>query len=216
MQTEITTKLDEFFSKFPERQYPKGQILIFAGDEPDYVYFLTAGKVRQYDISYRGDEVVLNTFKPHAFFPMSSVLLGVPHKFFFDTETDVTLRQAPANAIVDFIEANPEISLDLLKRVYIGTEGMLGRMSYLMTGSAQSRLIYELVIEAKRFGEIQTDGSVTLDINEKALGARVGLSRETVSREIHKLKKQDLLNRTRAGIYIRDLNLLEQKLGGEL
>ena len=216
MSDGVTEKVEKFFSKFPERQYPKGQILIFAGDEPTYVYYLKEGKVRQYDISYKGDEVVLNVFKPDAFFPMSTAILDTPNKFFFDAETAVLLRQAPAKKVVKFIIDNPDVMYDLITRVYRGTEGLLGRMAYLMTGSAQSRLVYELIIEAHRFGKRQKDKSVMLVINEKSLGTRVGLSRETVSREIHKLKSQKLLEISRVGIRIFDTDKLAEKLGAEI
>lgn len=80
---------------------------------------------------------------------------------------------------------------DLLSRVYRGVDGLLGRLTHLMASSARTRLVYELVVEGERFGTEREDGAITLDINEKDLGARAGLSRETVSREAHKLKNEN-------------------------
>jgi len=39
-----------------------------------------------------------------------------------------------------------------MSRVYTGTDGILMRMAYLMSGEAYSRVVTELLIAAKRFG----------------------------------------------------------------
>ncbi len=215
MTEDVATKIEEFFAKYRLRSYSKGQILILSGDQADYVYHLIKGKVKQYDVTYRGDEIILNVFKPPGFFPMSLAINKVPNPYIYEAESDVEIRQAPANEVIAFIKANPDVLYDLLSRVYKGVDALLGRMTYLMAGSAHSRLIYELLIEARRFGTQQGDGCV-LDINEKALGARAGLSRETVSREIHKLKEEKMIETGSTGILINNVAALEQKLGPEV
>lgn len=212
----MTSKIDGFFSKYPQRAYPKGQILIFANENPEYIFYITEGRVRKYDISYRGDEVVVNIFKPPAFFPMSWALNHLPNKFFYKTETKTILHVVPCDDALRFLKDNPDVMLDLLSRIYRGMDGLFGRLVHLMSGSARSRLLYELIIECRRFGEKQSDGKVTLDISEVDMAARSGLSRETVSREIHKLKTVDLVSVSSKGIVVNDLKRLEKSLGLEI
>ncbi len=88
MTSAVSSKIDQFFRTYPQRSYPKGQILVFAGEEPEHVFYITKGRVRQYDVSYRGEEVIVNVFKPPAFFPMSWAINKTPNKYFFKTETD--------------------------------------------------------------------------------------------------------------------------------
>ena len=66
MTPEILDKINQHFSQFPRREYPKGQILVFANENPDNIFYIVEGRVRKYDISYRGDEVIINIFKPPA------------------------------------------------------------------------------------------------------------------------------------------------------
>ena len=54
---DVADKVQKHFSQYRFRKYPKGQILIHSGDEPEHIYYLVSGKVRQYDVSYRGDEI---------------------------------------------------------------------------------------------------------------------------------------------------------------
>lgn len=214
MNEEILTKVENFFAQYRLRKYAKGQVLILNGDQTNYVYHLVQGKVKEYDVTYRGDEIILNVFKPPAFFPMSLAINKVSNPYIYEAESDIEVRQAPADDVVAFIKANPDVMFDLLSRVYRGTDGLLGRITYLMSGSAKSRLIYELIIEAKRFGK-NNKGVTSLDISEKDLGARAGLSRETVSREMSKLKSEKLIEVRSKDILIKNLPALEKKLGQE-
>jgi CRP/FNR family cyclic AMP-dependent transcriptional regulator len=214
MSEDVNSKIETFFASYRLRSYPAGQILILNGDQTDYVYNLVSGKVKEYDVTYRGDEIILNVFKPPSFFPMSLAINKAPNPYIYEAESDIEIRQAPADEVIAFIKANPDVMYDLLSRVYRGLDGLLGRMTYLMASSARSRLIYELLIEARRFGTQEGEGCV-LDITEKGLGARAGLSRETVSREIHKLKEEDLIEIRNKDILLKNIVALEQKLGQE-
>jgi DNA-binding transcriptional ArsR family regulator len=104
----------------------------------------------------------------------------------------------------------------LLRRVYIGLDEMLGRIVTLVASNAYGRVIYEVVVATKRFGKLEKDDCYFVDVNEKALAARTGLSRETVNREIRKLKDAGLLEVERRGLVVKNLPALEKKLYKEL
>ena len=216
MTDDIATKVRKYFSTYPLRAYPKGQILIFAGEYPEHIYYLISGKVREYDISYRGEEVIVNMFKPPAFFPMSWAINRTPSKFFFKTEQPTEAYTVPPNDALEFLKANPDVMLDLLSRVYRGMEGLLGRVVHLMSGTARGRLIYELIIESRRFGKPAQAGSTIVSVTESDLAARSGLTRETVSREMSKLREQGWAKLTTKGIIVHDIDALEKNLGAEL
>ncbi|MDZ7744581.1 MAG: Crp/Fnr family transcriptional regulator [Candidatus Saccharibacteria bacterium] len=208
----IDTKVAAFFKQYPMRSYSKKQVLIHNGDQPQHVFYLEKGTVRQYDISYRGDEVVVNVFKPGSFFPMIWAITDVPNKFFFDAVEDIQVYIAPRSDVVSFLKNNTDVMFNLLSRVYIGVDGLLGRMVQLMSGSARNRLLYELATECRRFGSPQADKSCSITINEDELAARVGLTRETISRELQKAQKSGLLRKQRSQIVVTDLAKLEADL----
>lgn len=216
MEPDVASKIEQFFAKFPLRKYPKGQIIIFAGEEPEHVFHIVKGKVREYDISYRGDEVVVNVFKPPAFFPMSFAINRTPNHYFFKTEEEAEIRIASVTQTLEFVKTNPDVMFDLLSRLYRGTDALLGRIVHLMSGSAESRLLYEIIIESRRFGKQGSDGSYLLAINEGDLAARAGLSRETISRTFHILKEEGLITINKEGIRVNNLSAAEQKIGFEI
>lgn len=215
MSNSVNDKLETFFSDYRIRSYKKGQILLLEGQETHDIYYLIEGRVKQYDVTYRGDEAVLNVFKPISFFPMSLAMNKQESMYIFEAETDIQVRQAPVEKVLDFIKSNPDVLYDLLQRVYSGVDAILGRLTHLMSNSAKSRLLYELSVETRRFGEKRGDGSFVA-IHEKELGARAGLSRETVSREINKLKADGLLELIKDGVIVRDVKELEKRAKEEI
>lgn len=212
----VADKIELAFSKYPKRTYPKGQILVFADENPDHIFYIVEGRVRKYDVSYRGDEVIVNIFKPPAFFPMSWAINKSPNKYFYKTETKTELHIVPTDVALEFVKSNPDVMLDLLSRIYRGMDGLLGRVVHLMSGTAKSRLIYELIMECRRFGEQDKSGNYTLTSNEVDLAARSGLSRETISREMQKLKDLGIVSIKGKVIEVKDLPALEDMLGGEI
>lgn len=211
MDTTITSKLDTFFTQFKQQHYKKGETLIRADEDPTGVFYIKNGSVKQYAISKKGDELVLNMFKPPAFFPMSWAINSTPNNYYFQAVTDVEVWRAPKEEVIEFINNNPDILYDLMGRVYRGTDGMLMRMVHLMSGSAYSRLITELLIQAKRFGK-KNLASFELKITETDLATSAGMTRETVSREMKMLKEKGLVTVCNNLIIIHDINKLEEAL----
>lgn len=213
MTSDVAQKVHEQFSKYPKRHYPKGQILVFADENPEHIFYITKGRVRKYDVSYRGDEVIINVFQPPSFFPMSWALNKTSNRFFYKTETEAELHIVPAKDALEFLQRNPDVVLDLLSRLYKGLEGMYGRLVHLMSGTARSRLIYELITECHRFGTKRPDGSILVKASEVDLAARSGLSRETISREMKGIKNHGWVTIQKSEIIVKDVAQLEKALG---
>jgi len=215
MDANVRGQIENFFGGFPLRRAAKGQILIQAHEDPQVIYHLVEGRVKQYDVSYRGDEVVLNTFKPPAFFPMSFAINKTPNLYTFQAETAFEYHVAPIPATLQFLKDHPDIVFNLLARVYSGTDGLLGRLAHLMAGSARSRVLFELLIECRRFGAKRGRG-VVIALNESDIAAHAGLARETVSRELSLLKEANVVSIIQREIFVNDLNQLSQLVSREL
>ena len=80
-----------------------------------------------------------------------------------------------------------------------------------MSGSAYERLIAELIIIAKRFGE-KKDSQITIQTSERDLASQIGMTRETVSREIKKLRAVGLISFNKKHLIIKDIKKLEGEL----
>lgn len=206
--------LDTFFSQYPIKQYHKGQILIYANEDPSGVFYLVSGTVRKYDVADSGDEIVMNVFKPSVFFPIAWALNKTPNRYFFQAESPIAVRRAPSDEFVDFLKAHPKMIYALLEQVYLGLESTQRRIIHLMHGDTRIRVLFELVVEGRRSGKLQDDGSCLISIGTAELAQRAGLSRETISRELAKIiHNEDILMRQGRLLVVRDFHALEDQLG---
>ncbi len=213
MDEVISKKIETFFTRFKHQTYTKGEILVRADDDPLGVFYLKEGFVKQYAISHNGDELVINVFKPIAFFPMNWAINQTPNKYFYEAMSDVELWRAPREEVITFIKNNPDVLYDLISRVFSGVDGLLTRMTYLMSGSAYARLITELLIYVNRFAK--GNSPATLTISEKDIAAQSGLTRETVSREVKILKEKKLVTSVKHQLIIQDVAKLTVELERE-
>ena len=211
MDNQIAKKIDEFFTKYRKQSYKKGEILIRADEAPSGIFYLKEGVVKKYAISGKGDELIINLFKPISFFPMSWAINGSSNAYFYEAMTELLIWKAPREDVVAFVKANPDVLYDLMSRVYKGTDGMLTRMTYLMAGNAYSRLITELLIYVRRFGK-KEGTAIEVKVSEKDIAAQSGMTRETVSREIKNLKEKGLITFGKNSLYIKDIQALENEL----
>lgn len=213
MEQQIIKKLEDFFGKYRLQLYKKGEILVRADEEASGIYYIKDGFVKKYAISKKGEELVVNVFKPGSFFPMSRAITGYKNKYFYEAKTPLEARKAPINDVLNFLKSNPDIVYDLLTRIYRGLDGVLMRTVYLMSGSAYSRLTTELILHARRFGKYEKEtGRIICKVSEKDLASQSGLTRETISREMANLKKKGLLEFHANTLIVNNLKKLEEEL----
>lgn len=195
----VEQAVEEFFADGVERHFIKGELLLFPRtSEAVPISYLTSGRVLQYDIDDAGNRAVVNIFKPGAFFPLPVAVIDAKVEYFFEATTDVTVRQAEAAKVRDFLQREPEVVYDVLSRVYRGMEGVMGRMTHLLSGDAKSRVRYELNILAERFGRAAKEG-VDIEVTAGQLAEMTGLTRETVSRMLKLLEREERV-RLRRGV----------------
>lgn len=215
MNTEAKRTIINFFEQFPLQYTNKGEVLIRPEEPLASVFYIVSGSVIKYDISPSGNKVIVNEFKVGAFFPMAIAINESANYYSFEASSDAVLKVAPVPRVITFIKNEPKVLYDLLSRVYRGTDGLQRRMAHLMGGDATSRLLFELINTCRRFGEAIPEG-IEIPLSENDLAKRSGLSRETISRIMKKLKAKNLVQVRHGSIVVLDLKSLESSLGNQL
>lgn len=209
LPSEITK---EFFRRYRQKRFFKNEIIIDPDAPPKEVFFIVGGKVKKYGYNYKGEEIVVTVFRPGSFIPVTaSSGQNIKDRFYYAAETDVLVKVAPAQDVIKMLNDNPDVMMALVHRLNRALNEFLDRTFSLMTGNALSRVAYEIYIEAKRFGELNDHG-IKIDLSERGIAARTGLSRETVNREIRKIKDIHAVKVERGHIVVTDLTKLETKL----
>ena len=189
------TKIFEtFFQQFIIRDYKKGEMLIRADDDPQGIFSLQEGYVRQYTISRSGFELTLHILKPITYFPMVWAVNGTPNVYNFEALTPVKVGRAPRDQVVSFIKDKPDIIFELMSVLVEDYAESLTRIEHLVFSDAYRRVISVLLYIAKHFGE-KIDKAVIVHhrFTQQDIATLVGVARETASNEMSKLEKKRLV-----------------------
>ena len=100
----IDGRLVEFFGRFSEIKYAKKEYILRAEDEPQGIYFLKSGFVKQVFLTESGKCLTLNIFKPGTYFPLTWALGGVENHDFFEAMTAVVTYRAPNDQVLAWLK----------------------------------------------------------------------------------------------------------------
>lgn len=194
MNIDRTKEFEVFYKQFSTREYKKGENLIRADDNPQGIFCLTKGYVRQYTISKTGIELTLQILKPITYFPLIWAINGAPNIYFYEALTAVEVGRAPKEQVVNFIKDKPAIILELMSKLLGDYAETLSRIEHLVFSDAYRRVISVLLYIAKHFGE-ETKQGVIVDhrFTQQDIATLVGIARETASIEMGTLEKKGLI-----------------------
>ncbi len=213
MNTDKTKAFETFYKHFSTRNYKKGEMLIRADDDPQGIFCLTKGYIRQYTISKAGYELTLHILRPISYFPMVWAINGTPNVYYFEALTPVEVGRAPRDDVVKFIKDKPDIIFELLSELIEDYAESLKRIEHLVFSDAYRRVISVLLYIAKHFGEVN-NGGIIVDhrFTQQDIATLVGVARETASSEMVKLEKKGLIKHLDYAIIIENINKLELEL----
>lgn len=208
-----TKEFEEFYDQFATRNYKKGEMLIRADDDPQGIFCLTKGYVRQYTISKAGFELTLHILKPISYFPMVWAVNGTPNVYYFEALTPVEVGRAPRDQVVKFIKDKPTIIFELLSELIEDYAESLKRIEHLVFSDAYRRVISVLLYIAKHFGEKHDKGIIVHHrFTQQDIATLVGVARETASNEMVILEKKGLVKYVHHSMLFDDLNKLTAEL----
>lgn len=207
----ISGTLADFFKRYKPIRYGAGEVIIQMSGEPSGVYYVESGFVKMNTILINGNELTLNIFKPGTFFPMFWAIADTENNYLFEAVDRVELYRCSKTELIAFLKDNPDVLYDLTRRLLLGFDGLLVSLPGLVFGSSVGRVASALMLCARRFGKGEgKDNSLVLDIilTHQDIANIAGLSRETTSVVLGKLKHAGLISQGRGRVVIRDLDRL--------
>ena len=193
--------LNDIFAKYPRRIVKKKQIVLSAGELNNSLYLLESGYISTHLLNYDGWEFTINILAPGSVFPLTQVLSDMntnPHEF--KAMTTSAIRIAPTDIVLKYLDENPTYYTYFARKFAVGIEGLVKRIEYLVRADGVQRVICAFDLMVKKFGINNTDGSVTIGFahTHQDIADIAGVSRETTSRVLQKLKKMGVIvNRKR-------------------
>jgi CRP/FNR family transcriptional regulator len=213
MGTNKVEEFETFYKQFQIRDYKKGEMLIRADDDPQGIFCLTKGYVRQYTISKTGYELTLHILKPISYFPMVWAINGTPNVYFFEALTQVEVGRAPREQVVNFIKDKPSIIFKLMSELLEDYAESMTRVEHLVFSDAYRRVISVLIYIIKHFG-VKHGNSYVIHhrFTQQDIATLVGVARETASVQMQKLEKKGLIKYVNHSIKFDSIKNLELEL----
>ena len=167
----------------------KGKVLTKPGDKIQKIYYLIKGNVKMYARTPNGD-VTIHIFKKGSYFPTMLILGKLANKYYFQAVSNVKVKVMTPEKVLKLLKNDPEVLLDLTRRLALGIEGMSSRLVENLGERVDKKLISTLTYLGKSFGkELDGKTKINIPLTHNDLASWLGVSRETISREMKKLAK---------------------------
>jgi len=212
VEKKASEKLNNFFSNFKKLFFKKGVTILRPDDQAHSIFYLKKGYTRLYSISKDAQELTFIIYKPGDFFPLIPVINDVPVSYYMEAMTPLELYQAPVGEFRNFIKENSSVLYELLARILTRLEGVFTRMEYAIFGNAQNKVAAIILICAERFGEVEKKGIlIQVPLTHQDIANLLGVARETVSIEMKKLQKMNLIDYQGKHLVIKNIQKLKDK-----
>jgi CRP-like cAMP-binding protein len=196
------------------RKYPKGSIILMQSSKVKEAYFIDKGIVRVVDFDQNGEQRTVTIIAKNHIFPFSWLLTSIPElgaMYFYQAVTDVELYIADVEIVRDLVRNNALLSwrfVDILSKSYINAVSRLQNLQKTKVEEKVDFIIYYLaIILGKEVGENKFE--IDSIFTHQEIADLAGLTRESVSRQLHKTKYKNIIRKENNKIYI-DLNSLDR------
>ena len=197
-------KIQDLIQNLPHFTYENEHHIFERGDQTADVYFILSGATKSVNHGPNGDIAYFRLRKAGDFFGYYSALSGEPRTATMIAVGETKLAKMSAQDFVHFITHHPALSEKMLRLIMTILREETDRITHMITLTAQQLIAAELaaqsIIQQSNIFEIPTRAD---------LAAKLGLTRETVSRNLTALSKSGLIEINRDQVQILDLDRLE-------
>lgn len=198
------------------RSYKKGANIFFQGEAPRRGVMIADGVVRSYSITTAGDEKTVAFYTRDDILPLSWLMGTTSNSlFYYEAVSDVrTLhfsREDFQSQVLDDKDALASL-FDTLSRDH--TAAML-RINGLAQSRAEEKVAFTLYYLVFRYGKPEPDSRyqiITIPLRHALIAGLVGLSRESITKILVKLQKQQIIEYS-GEVYRVDKEALETYIG---
>ncbi len=189
----------------------KGEILFRQGDEGVSLYLILQGRIR-ISLSRQMDVVTLAILGQGEFLGEMALLDGLPRSADATALEDSYLYALNRKDFLSFLVNNEKAVHAVLASLSIRlrkTDTLLAEMCFL---NLSVRLVQKLVEFAQQQpSDEKNPNECTLKVSQQELGNILGVSRESINKELKRLREKGLVSTARNSIHIHNLASLKKR-----
>ena len=186
------------------RRYAKDDVVFHADESGDIFCLIKEGQVKVTMISPEGKEIILSLLGPGDFFGEMSLLDNEPRSATIIATEPLEIVTIWRSDFLHILSENFSITQKVLAELSRRLRSASNRIESLATMDVYGRLARFFLDLARQNGKVLENGYVAVQRpTHQSIANMIGTSRETVSRLIHDLMKQNLLLSEGKTIYLR-------------
>ena len=186
------------------RRYAKDDVVFHADESGDVFCLIREGKVKITMISPEGKEIILSMLGPGDFFGEMSLLDNEPRSATVIAMETLDLVTIWRSDFLQILSENFAITKKILAELSKRLRSASNRIESLATMDVYGRLARFFLDLARQSGKVLENGYVAVQRpTHQSIANMIGTSRETVSRLIHDLMRQNLLLSEGKTIYFK-------------
>ncbi len=195
------------------RRYAKDDVIFHADESGDVFCLIREGQVKVTMISPEGKEIILSMLGPGAFFGEMALIDDEPRSATVVATEPLEVVTIWRSDFLQILQENFSITRKILAELSRRLRKMSNRIESLATMDVYGRLARFFLDLAGESGKPLENGYVAVTRpTHQSIANMIGTSRETVSRLIHDLMRQDLLLSEGKTIYLRRTALEQFRL----
>ncbi len=184
-------------AKSTKRTIKKRTILLYQGEIPRQAYVVHKGTIKVYRLGRNGDEQIVGFRMPGDIFPETWLF----HKtssalYYYEAMDDCEIITAERTVLMDHISSSPDLEDKLLNYFINSHSAQLLQITALEQSRAADKLLLMLHYLLFRYSQETSPGNYELrfHLTHTIMGNLTGLTRETTSVELGKLRRKGVVS----------------------
>lgn len=166
---------------------PMGEVLFYEKENSSDMYLVLEGKVRASLFDEHGNELVLAELGPGEFIGEMSMIDQLPRSATVIAEEPTRLASLSRETFLKIIRENPDIAINVIKALVTRLRRADDMIEALAFRNVESRIV-KFLVETGREKGLTENGKYRLrKMTHRDLAARVGASREAVTKALKAL-----------------------------
>lgn len=196
------------------REWKKQSHVFLQGDTLENVYFIYDGKIKIYKSDINGKEQIVAIAKKGEMFPHVGFFRKGDYPAYAEVLESSTLITIPISKFETVLIENPELCIKVFKVLGEKIVDLQNRLEEQILNNTYEQIVKLLIRLAQKHGKEQEDGTILLksEFTNKDLANMIGTTRETISRTLTKMKKDELIEVDDEGNMIVDVDILMEEI----
>jgi CRP-like cAMP-binding protein len=204
-------ELETLASMLRRRVIPKGDFLFHKGDEGTALYIISQGLIKIAVPTRQGDEVTLAILSDGDFFGEMALLDDMPRSAGAVAMADTQLYMLNRTDFLSFLIPNEHAVRAIIQAISLRlrrTDDLVAEVCFLNVPARLAKRLVGLVASQHQ----RDDQAADIHLTQRELASLIGVSRETINRELKVLRQKGIVTTARNTITIHDLERLKQRI----